>query len=353
MANLFDPLTLRGVQLRNRIMLSPMCQYSAGTDAMPTDWHLVHLGSRAAGGAGLVMVEATAVEARGRISEGDLGIYTDAHGEAFARIARFCQSQGASVGLQLAHAGRKAWSGPDWALPRGRGPEPAVAPSAIPFDQGWPVPVALSEPELDRIVAAFGAGAARACAAGFEVLELHAGHGYLLHQFLSPLSNQRQDAYGGSPKNRMRLLLRVVDAVRAVWPEARPLFVRLSCTDWLTGGLEPEAVVEVAVALKGRGVDLIDCSSGGLAPSQHIPLGPGYQVPFAELVRREAAIPTAAVGLITDPHHAAEIVRSGRADLVAIGREFLRQPHFPLHAAHALGQDLPWPRQYRRAKPVL
>jgi 2,4-dienoyl-CoA reductase-like NADH-dependent reductase (Old Yellow Enzyme family) len=352
MPDLFESVTFRGLTLRNRIVVSPMCQYSAGPDATPTDWHLVHLGSRAVGGAGLVIAEATAVEPRGRISEADLGLYSDAQTEAFARIVRFGKAQGAAMGIQLAHAGRKAWSGSSWAPTYGRGPEPAVAPSAVPFAEGWPTPVELDRAGIDRIVAAFRRAAERSLEAGFDLIEIHGAHGYLISSFLSPLANYRTDEYGGSLANRMRFLLRVVDAVRGVWPEDRPLFVRLSCTDWVEGGITIEETVEVARALKGRGVDLIDCSSGGNAARAPIPMGPGYQTPFAERVRREAGIPTGAVGLITDPAQAAEIVHNGRADLVVIARQFLRDPYWPLHAAYALGRDIAWPQQYHRAKPV-
>lgn len=352
MPQLFDPLTIRGLTLRNRIVVSPMCQYSAGTDATPNDWHLVHLGSRAVGGAGLVITEATAVESRGRISEADLGLYTDLHTEAFARIVRFCRAQGAAVGVQLAHAGRKAWSGPSWDPRRGVGPEPAVAPSPIPFDEGWPPPRELDRAGIDAIVAAFRRATQRALEADFDLIEIHGAHGYLISEFLSPLANQRTDEYGGSLENRMRFLLRVVDAVRGAWPEERPLFVRLSCTDWAPGGITIDETVEVARALKSSGVDLVDCSSGGNAARPEVPLGPGYQTPFAERIRREVGIRTGAVGLITDPAQAAEIIHNGRADVVILARAMLRDPYWPLHAAYALGLDVAWPQQYHRAKPV-
>lgn len=347
MAELFTPLTLRGVTLRNRIAMSPMCMYSAGEDGLATDFHLAHLAARATGGAGLIITEATAVESRARISLNDLGLWDDAQVEPLHRVVRLCQSQGAAVCSQLAHAGRKAWT-----PTRGVGPLPAVAPSAIPFDADWAIPHALTIPELDGIVAAYRAAAGRALRAGFDAIEVHAAHGYFLHQFLSPISNRRTDAYGGSLENRARMLLRVVDAVRAVLPASRPLLVRLSCTDWVPGGLTLEDQVQVARWLKAHGVDMLDCSSGGSTP-QLPPVGPGYQVPFAERIRREAGIATMAVGLITTPEMAEEIVRNGRADVVALGRELLRNPSWPLHAARALGHDLAWPKPYVRAKPVV
>jgi 2,4-dienoyl-CoA reductase-like NADH-dependent reductase (Old Yellow Enzyme family) len=347
MAELFTPLRLRGVTLRNRIAMSPMCMYSAGEDGIATDFHLAHLAARAVGGVGLVSTEATAVESRGRISVNDLGLWDDAQIEPLARIVRLCKSQGAMVCTQLAHAGRKAWT-----PTKGRGPLEAVAPSGIPFDADWAVPHELSRAELDPIVSAYRAAVGRALKAGFDAVELHAAHGYFLHAFLSPLSNRRTDEYGGSLENRARLLLRVVDAVRAVLPESTPLLVRLSSTDWIEGGLTLDDQVQVARWLKAHGVDLVDCSSGGSTP-QLPPVGPGYQVPFAERIRREAGIATMSVGLITTPEMAEEIVRNGRADVVAMGRELLRNPYWPLHAARALGHDLAWPKQYVRAKPTV
>jgi 2,4-dienoyl-CoA reductase-like NADH-dependent reductase (Old Yellow Enzyme family) len=343
-AHLFSPLTLRGTTLRNRIMMSPMCMYSAGEDGRATDWHLAHYQARAAGGAGLIVTEATAVEPRGRISAGDLGLWDDAQVAPLARVARSVQKEGAAFAVQLAHAGRKAWS-----AERGHGPETPVAPSPLPFDDGWRPPVELSTGEIDGVVAVWRAAAGRALAAGLDGIEIHAAHGYLNHQFLSPLSNSRDDEYGGPPENRMRFLLRVVDAVREVWPEDRPLLVRVSATDWVEGGLTPDDLVVVARALRARGVDLVDCSSGGSVASAPVKLGPGYQVPFAAKIRREAGIPTAAVGLITAPELADEIVRNGRADLVALGREFLRHPYWPLDAARALDREFERPSQYRRA----
>lgn len=344
MAELFSPLTLRGLSLRNRIAMSPMCMYSAAEDGRATDFHLAHLASRATGGAGLILTEAAAVEPRGRISVNDLGLWADEQVEPLARIVRLCKAQGAAVGTQLAHAGRKAWS-----PAKGVGPEEGVAPSAVPFDADWTTPRELSGAEIAGIVAAFRGAARLALAAGFDLVEVHAAHGYLLHQFLSPLSNRRRDEYGGSLENRARLLLQVVDAVRAEVPESQPLLVRLSCTDWVAGGLGLDDQVQVAGWLKEHGADLVDCSSGGGTP-QLPPVGPGYQVPFAERIRREAGIATMAVGLITAPETAEEIIRNGRADLVALGRELLRNPTWPLHAARALGHDLAWPKQYQRAK---
>ena len=345
MSRLFSPFTLRGVSLRNRVVMPPMCMYSADEDGLATDWHLAHYGARAVGGVGLIVIEATAVEPRGRITVNDLGLWDDQQIEPLARIARLAHAGGARVGVQLAHAGRKAFT-----PGRGVGPQLPVAPSALPYDEDWVRPQALGTAEIDGVVAAFRAAAQRAAQAGLDVVEIHSAHGFLLHQFLSPLSNRRDDEYGGTLENRSRALLRVVEAVRAVWPDDRPLLVRLSATDWAEGGLTPEDTVEIARLLKGRGADLIDCSSGGLLPAGPPRLGPGYQVPFAEKVRREAAIPTLAVGLITTPELAEEIVFNGRADLVALGRELLRNPYWPLHAASALHEDVTWPVQYERAK---
>ena len=345
MPHLFSPFTLRGLTLRNRIVLPPMCMYTAGHDGLLTDWHLAHYLARATGGAGLLIVEATAVEPRGRISQNDLGLWDDAQIEPLARMTRLVQAEGAAIGVQLAHAGRKAWS-----ADRGHGPEQPVAPSPLPFDDEWQVPHELLPAEIDQIVDAWRDAAVRAQAAGFDLVEIHAAHGYLNHEFLSPLSNRRTDSYGGSLENRARLLLRVVEAVRQVWPEEKPLFVRVSATDWAEGGLTPDEVASVARKLRALGVDLVDCSSGGLINVSPPGIGPGYQVPFAEQVRREAGIATAAVGLITKPELADEIVRNGRADLVALGRELLRHPHWPLDAARILGHEVPWPRQYLRAR---
>lgn len=345
MPNLFEPFSIRGMTLRNRIVVSSMCMYSAGEDACATDFHLVHLGSRAIGGAGLVMVEATSVESRGRLSLGDLGIYDDRHVEPLARVVRYVQSEGAKIGLQLAHAGRKAWSSD-----KGQGPEQPVGPSPDPYTDGWAAPQALPIEGIRGQVDLFRDGARRALEAGFDSLEVHAAHGYLAHQFLSPLANFREDQYGGDLENRSRFLYEVVEAIREVWPEDRPLGVRVSATDWIPGGWDIEQTVTLARGLKARGVDLIDCSSAGLSPLQQIPVGPGYLVPFAERVRGEAEIPTAAVGLITAPEQADEIIRNGRADLVVMAREFLRDPYWPIHAAKTLGHEIEWPKQYLLAK---
>ncbi len=344
MSVLFSPLTLRGLTLQNRIVMSPMDMYSAGEDGRPTDFHLVHYGARAIGGVGLLLQEVTAVEARGRISLGDLGLWDDAQMAPLRHIVDFVHSQGARMGVQIGHAGRKAWS-----AARAYGPLPVVGPSAVAFDADWALPQALAEGELDGLVAAFAAAARRALAVGYDVVEIHSAHGYLLHQFLSPLSNQRTDAYGGSLENRARLLRRVTQAVRAAWPPDKPLFVRVSASDWTPGGLDIEQIVQVARWLKEDGVDLLDCSSGGNVPAPP-PAGPGYQVPFAQRVKRDTGLPTGAVGLITTPELAEEVVRNQRADLILLGRALLREPHWPLRAAKRLGVDLAWPAQYTRAK---
>jgi 2,4-dienoyl-CoA reductase-like NADH-dependent reductase (Old Yellow Enzyme family) len=357
--DLLSPLRIRGVTFRNRIAVSPMCQYSA-QDGFANDWHLVHLGSRAVGGAALVVVEATAVTADGRITRGDLGIWKDEHIEPLARIARFVHSQGAVAGIQLAHAGRKAscevpWKGGEGLLTPEAGGWSVVGPSAIPFAETSPVPRPLDEAEIDAIVTAFETGARRALAAGFKVIEIHAAHGYLLHEFLSPISNQRNDRYGNSMENRMRFLLRVVERLRGLMPEEMPLFVRISATDWVEGGWDLEQSVELAIQLKGLGVDLIDVSSGGTVPYARIPVAKGYQVPFARRIREGADIRTGAVGLITDPHFADEVVTGGDANLVFIAREMLREPYWAAKAQQALGEEPAWPIQYgyavkRRAK---
>jgi 2,4-dienoyl-CoA reductase-like NADH-dependent reductase (Old Yellow Enzyme family) len=335
--NLFSPITIRGVTARNRLWISPMCQYSVtARDGVPTDWHLVHLGSRAVGGAGVVIAEATAVEERGRISAQDLGLWRDEQAAAFERITRFVAGQGAIPGVQLAHAGRKA----DVAG--------AIAPSPLAF-RGMAEPREMAAADLRAVVSAFTAAAGRAARAGFRAVEIHMAHGYLLHQFLSPLSNQRTDAYGGSFENRVRLPLEVAGAVRAAWPPELPLFVRISATDWAEGGWDIEQSVELARRLGQVGVDLIDVSSGGLSPDQNIRIGPGYQVPFSERVRREAAICTGAVGLITQPRQADAIVREGRADVVLVARQSLRDPYWPLRAARELGYEVEVPIQYQRA----
>ncbi|UXY16659.1 NADH:flavin oxidoreductase/NADH oxidase [Chitiniphilus purpureus] len=354
MPHLFDPLTLRGLTLPNRIAVSPMCEYSSD-DGFANDWHLVHLGSRAVGGAGLVITEATAVSPEGRISPADLGIWKDEHIEPLQRIVRFIRKQGSVAGIQLAHAGRKASThglgGGQGAVAPEQGGWPVVAPSAIPFAPDYPSPIALTGEGIAKVVEDFAAAARRALAAGFEVAEVHAAHGYLLHQFLSPISNQRDDAYGGSFENRTRIVREVVAAVRAVWPETLPLLVRLSATDWIEHGWSPEETVALSCILKDLGADLIDVSSGGSVPVAHIPAGPGYQTPFAAQVRQAAQVPVGAVGLITEPAQADHVVRTGQADLVLIGRELLRDPYWPLHAAQALRQPVAWPNQYLRAAP--
>jgi 2,4-dienoyl-CoA reductase-like NADH-dependent reductase (Old Yellow Enzyme family) len=331
--------------LRNRIVMAAMCQYSAGLDGIPTDWHFVHYGTRAVGGAGLVITEATAVESLGRISEGDTGLWDDQQAEAFHRIARFCQQHGARFSIQLCHAGRKAWTDT-----KGFGPDQPVAPSSIPFTPNSNVPQELDHAGIDRIVAAFKSAAARARDLGCDSVELHAAHGYLLHEFLSPISNRREDEYGGSLENRARALRRVVEAVRSEFPEERPLWVRISAVDWIAGGLDIEESVLLARMMKSWGVDLIDVSTGALSPLQQIPVAPGYQVPFSDRIRRDAEIPTGAVGLITEPEQADAIVRSGQADVVLFGRELLRNPYLPLQAAHELRQEVRWPEQYLRGK---
>jgi len=329
-----------------------MCQYSS-VDGFATDWHLVHLGSRAVGGAGLVMMEATAVEARGRISPHDQGIWKDEHIAMLTRIAAFLRGQGAVAGIQLAHAGRKGSTRRPWEggglIAESDGGWQTVAPSAIPFRPQDPPPAELSKSEIATLIDAFAAATKRALAAGFQLVELHGAHGYLMHEFLSPLSNHRGDEYGGSLGNRMRFALQVTEAVRAAWPQDLPLFLRISASDWVDGGWNLEDSVQLARRVRDLGVDLIDCSSGGSSLEQKIPLAPGYQVPFAERIRREAAIPTGAVGLITSAQQAAEIVASGKADFVLLAREFLRDPYFPLHAARELGVEPNPPVQYGRA----
>lgn len=355
MSSLFSPYTLRSLTLRNRIGVSPMCQYSS-TDGYADDWHLVHLGGLATGGAGLVFSEAAAVTPNGRISPRDLGIWKDDHVDMLRRITAFLRAQGAVAGIQLAHAGRKAsttrpWEGAGAVAPEDGGWEDVMAPSAVAFADNYPHPHALTPDGIAAVIEAFRIGAQRAVAAGFQVAEIHAAHGYLLHEFLSPLSNHRTDTYGGSFANRARLTLEVSAAVRAVWPDDLPVFVRLSATDWIDGGWDIDESVQLAVQLKALGVDVVDCSSGGLAPQQRIAVAPGYQVPFARRIRHEAGIATAAVGLITEPAQAEQIVADGDADLVLLARELLRNPRWPLAAAHGLGVDGPWPAQYVRAKP--
>jgi 2,4-dienoyl-CoA reductase-like NADH-dependent reductase (Old Yellow Enzyme family) len=350
--HLMTPLAIREITLRNRIAVSPMCQYSS-EDGFANDWHLVHLGSRAVGGAGLVCMEATAVEARGRISPYDMGIWDPGHIEFLARITRFLHSQGAAAGIQLAHAGRKASTRRPGEggglLPEAEGGWQSVAPSAVPFRAEDPAPHALSKAEIHALIDGFRNAAVRALQAGFDVVEIHGAHGYLIHQFLSPLSNQRTDEYGGTPDNRLRFALEVTEAVRGAWPAHLPLFFRISATDWVPGGWTADDSVDLVRRLQALGVDLVDCSSGGNALDARIPIAPGYQVPFAERIRRETGMRTAAVGLITTPQQADEIVRNGQADLVLMAREFLRHPYFPLHAASALGEEPAPPLQYARA----
>ena len=356
MAGLFDPLGIRDVKFSNRVFVSPMCQYSS-RDGYANDWHFVHLGSRAVGGAGLVMTEATAVLPEGRISPQDLGIWADEHIETLGRIVRFIHEQGSIAGMQLAHAGRKASTRRPWEEPSGKVPESeggwkkVVAPSAIPFTDTYPMPQALTADGIQEVIAAFAAAARRACQAGFRVLEIHAAHGYLIHEFLSPLSNKREDDYGGSFENRTRLCRDVVREVRSAWPKELPLFVRISATDWVDGGWNIDESVKLTAELKELGVDLIDCSSGGNVPHAKIPVGSGYQTAFAQKIRREAEIMTGAVGMITSPVQAEHIIRTEQADAVIVAREFLRDPYWPLRAGRELDQPIAWPVQYLRAAP--
>lgn len=350
MPRLFDPLVIRGITLKNRIMMSPMCMYCADEDGRATDWHFVHYGTRAAGGAGIIMLEATAVESRGRLSVNDLGLWSDSQIEPLARIARFCREQGALAGVQLGHGGRKAFSNL-----KAFGPEETVGPSPLSFASDWKVPKELRRSEIGAIVEAFAAAARRAKQAGFGLVEIHAAHGYLLHEFLSPLSNRREDEYGGDLEGRTRLVEEVIRVVRSELDtgvsqnERQPVFVRVSATDWTEGGITPEEMSVMARRFADIGADLIDVSSGGLLNAQ-ISLRPGYQAPLAEIVRRRADVMTAAVGLITEPELADEIVASGRADVVAVGRELLRNPYWPLEAARVLRRELEWPVQYQRAQ---
>ena len=355
MAHLFDSLVIRDLEFANRAFVSPMCQYSS-TDGYANDWHFVHLGSRAVGGAGLVLTEATAVLAEGRISPQDLGIWSDDHIEPLARIVRFIHEQGSVAGMQLAHAGRKASTYRPW---EGQGEVPeaeggwnkVVAPSAVAFADHYPLPQAASKQEIQAIAAAFGKAARRACEAGFRVVEIHAAHGYLIHEFLSPLSNQRTDAYGGSFENRTRILREIVAAVRRSWPERAPLFVRISATEWVDGGWDIQQSIELARQAKELGVDLIDCSSGGNVAQAKIPVGPGYQTAFAERIRRESGVMAGALGMITSAVQAEHILATGQADAVVLAREMLRDPYWPLRAARELGQTISWPVQYLRAGP--
>jgi len=353
MPNLFEPIKIRSIELKNRIVVSQMCQYSS-FDGFANDWHLVHLGSRAVGGAALVFFEATAVSAQGRITPHDLGIYKEEHIDFLQRITAFIKQQDAVPGIQLAHAGRKASHHRPWdgsaALKENENPWITEAPSPISYKEGEPVPHELTKEEIKKTVADFKQATIRAIRAGFEVIELHGAHGYLLHEFLSPISNQRKDEYGGSFENRIRFLIEITEAVREVWSEDKPLFVRISATDWTEGGWDIEESVQLSKILKSKGVDLIDCSSGGNSPAQKISVGPLYQTPFAERIKKEAGILAGAVGLITTTEECEKIIRNQQADVVILARQLLREPYFPLHAAHQLGVDIPWPPQYDRAK---
>ena len=353
MNRLFSTFKLRDIEFKNRVFVSPMCQYSS-RDGLPTDWHQVHLGSRAVGGAALVMVEATAVSPEGRISPFDSGIWTDKHAQQFQQITQFMQSQNCAPAVQLAHAGRKASTDAPW-----RGGKPLgedangwqpIAPSPIAFDAGYPVPREMTPQDIQDVVDQFVSAARRSLTAGFQVVELHMAHGYLLHEFLSPLSNHRTDHYGGALENRVRLPLEVAEAVRSIWPQELPLFVRISCTDWADGGWDLEQSIEFCKQLKKVGVDLIDCSSGALVPHAKIPAGPGFQIPFAAAIKRGADIATGSVGLITSPHQAEQTVATGQSDVVLLGREMLRDPYWPLHAAKALNAEIDWPVQYERGR---
>jgi 2,4-dienoyl-CoA reductase-like NADH-dependent reductase (Old Yellow Enzyme family) len=354
MSKLFTPLQIRDIIFGNRIVVSPMCQYSAH-DGMAGDWHLVHLGSRAVGGAGLIFTEATAVSPEGRISPSDLGIWKDEHMEGLRRIVKFVRGQGSEIGIQLAHAGRKAsvrepWNG-GHLVNEDKGGWPSVAPSPIAFGDGYGMPAEMTDGDIRKVLTDFAAAARRAMLAGFKVIEIHAAHGYLIHQFLSPLSNHRKDGYGGSFENRIRFLREVVNAVRGYWPPVYPLFVRISATDWAEGGWSPDEAVRLAGVLKDSDVDLIDCSSGGLVPYQQIPVGPGYQVSFSQRIREATGILTGAVGMITDVAQAESILATGQADLVFMARQMLRDPYFPLHAADELhNKEIHWPLQYERAR---
>lgn len=353
MSLLFTPLQIKNTTFKNRIAVSPMCQYSA-EEGFAADWHLVHLGSRAVGGAALVIQEATSVSPEGRISAGDLGIWSDDHVPMLKRITDFIHTNGSIAGIQLAHAGRKAsfdlpWKGSKCVRESEGGWKP-FAPSPIPFNEGDEIPFELTLEGIAEVKASFKAAALRSLKAGYRVIEIHAAHGYLLHQFFSPISNKRQDQYGGSFENRIRLLLEVIKEVQEVWPAENPLFVRISSTDWIAGGWTPEESVQLSAILNNAGVDLIDCSSGGLAPQQQTPVFAGYQVQFAEQIKNQTGILTGAVGLITEPEQAEAILQESKADLILLAREFLRDPYFPFHAARQLGDDVTWPVQYERAK---
>ncbi|KAA9042185.1 NADH:flavin oxidoreductase/NADH oxidase [Ginsengibacter hankyongi] len=353
MALLFEPIKIRSIELKNRIIVSPMCEYSS-IDGFANDWHLVHLGSRAVGGAGLILTEAAAVSPEGRITPDDLGIWKDEHIEFLKRITKFLEENGTVPGIQLAHAGRKASHSSPWkgskALQNDEGAWQTLAPSAIAYKAGEPLPREMNKDDIDKVINDFSAAAERGLKAGFKVFEIHAAHGYLINEFLSPLSNKRSDEYGGQFENRIKILVEIVEAVRKVIKKDLPLFVRISATEWIEGGWNIEDSVELALILKAKGVDLIDCSSGGNSHNQKITLGALYQVPFSEKIKKESGILTGAVGLITTAEQAEEILAKGQADIIVIARQFLRDPYFPLHAARELNVDIPWPLQYERAK---
>lgn len=353
-SKLFTPLRIRDLTFKNRILVSPMCQYSS-RDGLANNWHLVHLGSRAVGGSALVISEATAVSPEGRISPGDLGIWSEKHALALMPVTDFIKSQNSIPGIQIAHAGRKAstaspLNGGGGPLSENEGGWQTLAPSAIPFDTNYPAPKEMNKNDIETVLQQFVQAATLSLKAGFEVAELHFAHGYLLHEFLSPLSNKRSDEFGGSLENRMRFPLMIAREVRNLWPGDKPVFVRISATDWAEGGWDIRQSVQFAQKLKEIGIDLIDCSSGAIIPHVKIPAGPGYQVPFSEAIKKETGILTGAVGMITDAEQAEDIIASGKADAVIIAREFLRNPYWPLHAASKLGAEIPWPVQYERAK---
>lgn len=353
MSALFNPLKIRGIELKNRIAVSPMCQYSS-IDGMPTDWHFVHLGTRAVGGAGLVMMEATAVSPEGRISPDDAGIWSDKHADAYKRITEFIAAQNSVPGIQIAHAGRKAstyspWKGKGEVIPA-EGGWLTMGPSPIPFAEGYPHPKEMTKEDIKMVVQQFKEAAERSIRAGFRLIELHFAHGYLVHEFLSPVSNHRKDEYGGNLENRCRLALEIVKAVRDIIPESMPLFVRISASDWVENGWDIEQSVQLSKWLKDSNTDLIDCSSGGNVSDVKIPIGPGYQVPFAERIKHETGILTGAVGFITSPIQAETIIRTGQSDIILMAKEMLRNPYWPLHAAKELKADIKWPNQYLRAK---
>ncbi len=351
-SKLFEKYKIRGIEFRNRIWVSPMCQYSS-EDGMPTDWHLVHLGSRAVGGAGLVIMEATAATPEGRISPSDAGIWTDAHAESYKKITKFIKDNGAVAGIQIAHAGRKASTGEPWnggkKVEESGGGWETIAPSAVAFSPDFPLPREMTLEDIEKTTNDFVAAAKRSVAAGFEVIEIHAAHGYLFHEFLSPLSNKRTDEYGGALENRMRFLLETAEKVRAAVPENLPIFVRISATDWTDNGWDLEESIALCKKLKEIGIDLIDVSTGGNVPDAPIPVAPNYQVSFAAEIRRQVGIATGAVGMITEAKQAEEILENGEADAILMAREFLRDPYFPFTAAKELGGEIEVPKQYGRA----